>query len=346
MLKVDRDGVGLKRVRTKTLAEAGILERRDLQQMIVRDADAFFEEMGERLLLIGQEVRPSDYVNDSIDLLALDESGAAVVIELKRAEQKLQLLQALSYAAMLKDWGADDFIQERSRFAQEPSSDSADAIADHIAGSDTNEVNRRQRVVLIAESFDYALLRTCEWLAESYGVNIKCYRITFSYDPPSEYVSCTCVYPPPELAEQASRARRIKSVDRNAVAGTWPSHLEAAQNLAVRGFFKQQLEEGRESRPSTKQLFFRFDNYRLFHVALRQKHAWVWQGGRFEGDLEYWQARLSQPNKARVVDSGRCLSFVLSSQADFDAFMRAVQLELSAELITAAGDIDPVGSEE
>jgi hypothetical protein len=84
------------------MAEAGILERKDLQRWIKNGAEAFFEEINEdELIFIGEEVEPSDFVRDRIDLLAMDGEGNLVVFELKRHSHKLQLLQAIAYAGML-----------------------------------------------------------------------------------------------------------------------------------------------------------------------------------------------------------------------------------------------------
>ena len=152
MLKIKWDSATLERLSNKTLAQAKILERQDLQKMIISNPDPFFEEMGERLVLIGQEVPPSSYVGDRIDLLAIDEKGAAVIIELKRSEQKLQLLQSLSYAAMLSDWSTENFVNARSTFGSEPYQDALDAIQDHVTPANHNEINKTQRVILIAEA--------------------------------------------------------------------------------------------------------------------------------------------------------------------------------------------------
>src|SRR5688572_1087984 len=99
MLRVDRNQFSLSRLQQRTLADVGLYERQDLQRMIVASPKVFFEELGENLLLLAQEVRPADEVDDRIDLLALDEDGTVVVIELKRGNHKLHLLQALSYAS-------------------------------------------------------------------------------------------------------------------------------------------------------------------------------------------------------------------------------------------------------
>ena len=65
----------------RLLPDVGIRERSDLQQMIKASPEPFFRELGERVLLIGEELRPAEFVDDRIDLLAVDETGCAVIIE-------------------------------------------------------------------------------------------------------------------------------------------------------------------------------------------------------------------------------------------------------------------------
>ena len=69
----------------KPLSTLKLLERHDIQPMIRESADIFFTEMGEPLKLIGEEIKPSDIVQDRFDLLAIDNDGTAVTIELKRS---------------------------------------------------------------------------------------------------------------------------------------------------------------------------------------------------------------------------------------------------------------------
>jgi hypothetical protein len=104
MLRIDRKNQGFTLLETPSLAEVSISERYDLQEFISNSPDAFFQELGLELFLIGKEIMPSKSVQDRIDLLAVDKEGSIVVIELKRGNNKLQLLQAISYAGMISQW--------------------------------------------------------------------------------------------------------------------------------------------------------------------------------------------------------------------------------------------------
>jgi hypothetical protein len=104
MLRLNRAAKTFARLPHVTLSESGILERQDMQAMIAESPKDFFDELGERMTLLAQELRPDDNVDDRIDLLAADEDGAAVIIELKRGNHRMHLLQALSYAGMRRNW--------------------------------------------------------------------------------------------------------------------------------------------------------------------------------------------------------------------------------------------------
>src|SRR5438132_1087869 len=86
----------------------------DLENLIWTHSETFFGELGQKLFLVGKQVRPSAKVEDRIDLLGLDIDGTAVIIELKRNDHKLQLLQAIPYAGMIADWDSDRFLSELS----------------------------------------------------------------------------------------------------------------------------------------------------------------------------------------------------------------------------------------
>ena len=53
-----------------------------------------------------------------VDLVAFDpDDSSVIIVELKRDKNKLQLLQALSYAAMAHQWGTEDLIEKAQRLS-------------------------------------------------------------------------------------------------------------------------------------------------------------------------------------------------------------------------------------
>src|SRR5262245_54238200 len=110
MLKIDRTAKMFSTLEALKLAEVAITERHDLQEYICNSPTEFFKELGQDLFVIGKEIQPSDDVQDRIDVLALDREGNAVVVELKRGNNKLQMFQAVSYAGMVASWTPIDFL--------------------------------------------------------------------------------------------------------------------------------------------------------------------------------------------------------------------------------------------
>jgi hypothetical protein len=221
------------------------MERYDLQQMIRNSPDAFFAEMGETLLLVAEEARPVEFVDDRIDLLCIDPQGNAVIIELKRGAHKLHLLQALSYAAMVSHWDRARLLSERAALAAK-TTEEADEEFQELLGIGTGDLNQGQRIMLLTEDFEYDVLVTAEWLTEQYEVDIRCYRLTLSADGEAEYLSCVSIYPPSEITQHAVRRGRARSAPSPTQFIDWDTALRDV-DPPIGEFFRRALATGQQS---------------------------------------------------------------------------------------------------
>jgi hypothetical protein len=221
---------------------------------------------------------------------------------------------------MIAKWRPDDFFaplnaersEKLSGFVEEPEG-----------------INRKQRILLVAEAYDYEVLKGAEWLHAQYHVDIACCRIALATDAKSgaEYLSCTQVYPPSELAHEAVPRRR--AAGQTAQFTSWQVAFASANNPAVKEYFASQLkaEPPRENNlGSNARLHYRVpptrDGIRRWRLNLRMERAVCVQNGRFEGDVNFWRERISDADSVVTVKSG--LRFFLSTAADFAAFDEAL----------------------
>lgn len=322
MLKIHRENQKFEKLDSPTLADVSISERYDLQEFITNSPEAFFSEIGQELFLIGTEIEPSDTVQDRIDILAVDREGCCVIIELKRGSHKLQMLQAISYAGMIAQWSPDDFLQLLNP-------DDRDALSDFLE-CEIEDINRSQRIILVAEAYDYALLVGTEWLNQQYGVEIFCCRISLATDSSNgtEYLVCSSVYPAPELASEAIPRGRRSTETKSKKWTDWDSALHGVTNPAVINFFRKQLENGVEQYLPKRRLRYKIDGKRRWHVHVRRDKAYSWQHGRFIGDEDYWKKGLSSPEDVVPVDKGKSLRLHFVTEEDFRFFLKSASNDL------------------
>lgn len=318
MLRVDRSTGKLTKLSEPTLAGAGLDERSALQELILRNPVAFFEhECNEALFIVGDEVEPSTEVGDRIDLLAVDSRGWAVVVELKRGSHKLQLLQSLSYAAMISDWPREQFESLVPTARRE-------AFSDFVNEHEFEEINEFQRVILIAESFDFEVLKTAAWLTDSYGLNITCYKLQLAQDGNNgpEYLTAVQVFPPRELATQARRRGALRS-ERSTKFPDIEELLPSCGNQDIATYFASSLSLRRNRRRDS--IVYPPVGKMRFRVMPRNGYARVSQLGRFEGDQAFWTEQMSQANiKVRSFD----MRFRLYTAEDVEKFKAFVGEQL------------------
>jgi hypothetical protein len=205
------------------------------------------------------------------------------------------------------------------------------------------EINRHQRIILIAEAFDYSVLVGAEWLTEKFGVDILCCRLLLARDSPgnAEFLVCSNIFPAPELAQQAVRRGRSRSSVHPPKWSDWNAALDKVTNAAVVAYYKKELEAGRENYLRKRYLRYRLAGKRRWNIIARRQRAYVWQHGRFDGDLEFWRGGLSQPDQVKPVKDDRCLSFLLTTESDFSFFKLAVTEKLLNATWTETGGDEP-----
>lgn len=219
MYKVDASGKKLEKLNSTGLKKENLLERKDFQQFIFNSWESFKNDIGcPSAILLGQEIRPHDSVADSIDLLAFDQNDSSlIVIELKRDRNKLQLLQSLSYAAMVATWDSKKLIDVVSETAS-MTSEAKDLI-------DDVEFSKRVRIILIAEQFDPEVIITADWLVSYYGLDISVFSVELNKVDDNLFLDVDQKYPLPELSESYQARRRQSATDNSQREVTWEDVL-------------------------------------------------------------------------------------------------------------------------
>lgn len=323
MLRIDDESQTPKLVapHAGSLVSEGILERTDLQAMIANSWETFVGEIGfPSLTLIGQEIQPHLDVSDRIDLLAFDdENGRAVVIELKRDSHKLQLLQALSYAAMVAGWEPSRFLEELG--------EGADAdLRNSIENLDAAE---SPAIMLIAEHFEPEVILTADWLSSSHDVDIACFAITVHRFGGERLLNITQEYPLRALEDlYTARRRRTSRAGSGLKDQTWEDVKAWINYEWGRALIDQALAH-KPGDPSRRRFTAPFPTQHGFFLITFQKDAVrVVIYRRRPRDKEFWSAAVpgvtvGEWGSENTRTEG--LAFRLTSQAQADAFLAALQ---------------------
>jgi hypothetical protein len=202
MYQIDLDKKVFKKIDSTFHKNEKMMEKYHLQQYIFNSWELFKNDIGyPGAILLGQELKPHDSVQDSIDLLAFDQNTSClIVIELKRDKNKLQLLQALSYAAMVATWDSDKLISSVKN--KDITSEALDFIKNY-------ETNQNVKIVLIAEYYDPEVILTCDWLSTNYGLDISIFSVQLHKVENKVFLDIDQKYPLPELSETYESRRKV-----------------------------------------------------------------------------------------------------------------------------------------
>ncbi len=155
------------------------------------------------LLIIGRQV-------ENIDLLAIDDEGQLVVIELKRDQlPRLVLAQALDYASMVAEWMPEKVIAIANEYLSKSEQSIHDAFEKRFgkALEDTGGINSDQRVLLVGCRTDSTLERMVNWLSER-EIPINVVTLSFFVLPDGQNILVRSLLVSEEETRARSAARR------------------------------------------------------------------------------------------------------------------------------------------
>ncbi|MEB1809578.1 MAG: hypothetical protein LPK26_20160 [Bacillaceae bacterium] len=197
-----------------TFKELGIKEN-DIENFLKHNLDLLVGDE-ESLLIVGQQVRNKQ--NGRSDLVAVDEKGNLVLIEIKRDLEDIRSrkepfeMQAIRYAAnyakiQTKEQLVNDVFvpylekQKTSDPVLTTSERARRILTNFLVQNEASQTfNRKQRMILVASDFDKQTLSACAWLISN-GVDISCFTIEPVKLNEQYLLDITKVLPVPELED-------------------------------------------------------------------------------------------------------------------------------------------------
>jgi PAS domain S-box-containing protein len=302
MLQINKDYKQLTSLRQLRLTPTSTSERYDLREFILNSSDAFFREINHKLFVVGSNVRPSEAAQVETDFLALDENGNAVVIVIEREGEASPLVRAITCAGLLSAWSPSDFKQLLTV-------DGVTALGQFLQ-TDHSAINQKQRVIFIAETYDFEALTATTWLA-SRGIDIFCVRVSRAngFQTDGEYLWCSHVSTP-ESAQQPLMMREGAGGFEVRVGDSAEESELTAQKLAAEADRRKQLEQDLRASEERYWTLAKLSPVGIFHTDAQGSLTYVndrWCGmaglSPQEAQGQGWARGLHSDDRDRVLNN-------------------------------------------
>jgi hypothetical protein len=156
------------------------------------------------LMLIGRQV-PTSY-GKFIDMLAMNASGALIVIELKKSRTPRDVVaQILDYASWVEGLSYEEIA---SIFSEKNGGRKLEEAFDDAFGiSLPEQINQAHELVVVASDLDPSTERIIDYLANNYGVPVNAVFFRFFRDDGRDYLARTWLIDPKEAERKASQSK-------------------------------------------------------------------------------------------------------------------------------------------
>lgn len=220
MFVIDKEKNKIDKIQSKTFHELGFKEREHLQEWIAKNPECLDEEF----LIIQKEFDGFNDTNERLDLLALDKSGAIVVIENKLDDTGKDVVwQALKYVSYCSTLSKQQIIDIFQTYLdkQGKGEKAVDKLVEYFDDKPLEEIELNmhdQRMILVAGYFRKEVTSTAMWML-NHGISVQCFKAT-----PYQYgeellLDIEQIIPVKEAAEylikMADKAKEAQAVKEN-----------------------------------------------------------------------------------------------------------------------------------
>lgn len=145
------------------------------------------------LLLIGRQV-PTNF-SGPIDLLAMEENGDIVIIELKRDKTHREITaQVLDYASYVKDLTAEDIQSIANKYFKDISFE--EAYKRKFKRDLPDSINEQHKLLIVGSEIDDSSQRIINYLSEKGTININALTFNYFKEGENEYIARTFLIEP------------------------------------------------------------------------------------------------------------------------------------------------------
>ena len=240
LFRINPDNHDSEAITEVDFAQLGFQERRDIQEWVAANPGI----LGEDLLIIGKEFSGFDRTNERLDLLAVDEDGRLVIIELKRDDTGADAhWQAIKYASYLRRVGLENIVGMLADYAKVSKEEAGNRLVKHLDTDDLNGLNNDQRIILASHRFAPEVTSAALWLNDKApGDNlITCIQLTPYRDMETDslYIQANRIIPVPGAEDYMIGISSVQ--DERVMARTSGNRRARANDHITR--FMRQVEE-------------------------------------------------------------------------------------------------------
>lgn len=214
LYRIHPESKTLQSVKEINFSDHSFQERYDIQEWLETTPSI----LGEKLLIIAKEKTYFQGTRERPDLVGIDKDGNIVIIELKRDDSGSDThWQAIKYTSYWAQFSVPNILSVYANYinkhggkeeAEEVDEEYANQeIIDFIEQDSAENINKRQRIILISHRFSKEVVTAVDWLIENHGLDIRCVQLIpyFDQDKETYYLQTNTILPLPGIDEYLIR---------------------------------------------------------------------------------------------------------------------------------------------